>query len=397
MRPHKKMKLLPPEMASMIDGLSQALEDWSAIVPKPSHGPIVEEWKDSMKDYISTVYPEEEDLVASITAGLLEAYTAWTEGTDCRFIEPVNHDQTHALMLRPQTTQRTADWYTEFQKCLTASELSKVFGSPRERGTLVMQKAGKLEIPGRTGQKLACLKEQMSPFDWGICFEPVVKLILELEWDAMLYECGRFVHPTDPRFAASPDGLILRSKIHPEMGGHLLEIKCPKSRKIGVKIPMEYYYQMQLQLEVTGVRACEYVEAKFEFISATEEVPYGNSKTGLIAVVGVFNEHTANWIPSKYVYGPVGDLAWKPDLGLNEQTMELNRWICPAFHHERVMRDEGWFGTLWPKLEAFWTDVALARTGDFTLPESSRKKKEVACEIVDSEPDDPDIKTVFIK
>ena len=228
MRPHKKMKQLPAEMASMIDGLSEALEHWSVIVPKPSHGPIVEEWKDSMKDYVSTVYPEDEDLVASITAGLLEAYTAWTEGTDCRFIEPVNHDQTHALMLRPQTTQRTADWYTEFQKCLTASELSKVFGSPRERGTLVMQKAGKLEIPGRSsGQKLACLKEAMSPFDWGICFEPVVKLILEKEWDAMLYECGRFVHRTDPRFAASPDGLILRSKVHPEMGGHLLEIKCP--------------------------------------------------------------------------------------------------------------------------------------------------------------------------
>ena len=393
------MKQLPAEMASMIDGLSEALEHWSVIVPKPSHGPIVDEWKGSMKEYVSTVYPEEEDLVASITAGLLEAYTAWTDGTDCRFIEPVNHDQTHALMLRPQTTQRTADWYTEFQKCLTASELSKVFGSPRERGTLVMQKAGKLEIPGRTGQKLASLKEQMSPFDWGICFEPVVKLILELEWDAMLYECGRFVHPTDPRFAASPDGLILRSKIHPEMGGHLLEIKCPKSRKIGVKIPMEYYYQMQLQLEVTGVRACEYVEAKFEFITETETtLAAGGQKTGIIAVVGVFNEQTGGWIPSKYVYGPVGDLAWKPDLGLNEQTMELNRWICPAFHHERVLRDEAWFGTLWPKLEAFWGDVALARTGDFTLPESSRKKKEVVCEIVDSEPEiDPDSKTVFIK
>jgi len=389
------MKQLPAEMGSMIDGLSQALEDWAVIVPKPSHGPIVGEWKESMKEYASTVYPDEEDLVASITTGLLEAYTAWTEGTDCRFIQPVDHDQTHALMLRPQTTQRTADWYTEFQKCLTASELSKVFGSPRERGTLVMQKAGKLEIPGRSsGQKLACLKETMSPFDWGICFEPVVKLILELEWDAMLYECGRFVHRTDPRFAASPDGLILRSKVHPEMGGHLLEIKCPKSRKIGVKIPMEYYYQMQLQLEVTGVRACEYVEAKFEFV--TDITLTGDQKTGLIAVVGVFNEENAKWIPSKYVYGPVGDLAWKPDLGLNEQTMELNRWVCPAFHHERVLRDESWFGTLWPKLEAFWADVALARTGEFTLPESSRKKKEVACEIVDSEPEDPDIKTVFI-
>ena len=441
------MKQFPLEMASMIDGLSQALEDWSVVLPKPSHGPLVEDWKGSMKEYVTHIYPEDDVLVDSITAGLLEAYTAWTEGIDGRFIGPVDHDQTHELMLRPQTAQRTADWYTEFQKCLTASELSKVFGSPRERGTLVMQKAGKLEIPGRTSQKKVCYKEQMSPFDWGICFEPVVNQILELEWDAMFYECGRFVHPRDPRFAASPDGLILRSKIHPEMGGHLLEIKCPKSRKIGVKIPMEYYYQMQLQLEVTGVRACEYVEAKFEFVSASCQIedpsdlrfgtrgssvnvrganpdtPVGeiltsavdgteetkdsnnNRRTGMIAVVGAFNEDSGTWLPSKYVYGPVGNLDWKPDLGLNEQTLQMNRWVCPAFHHERVLRDETWFGTLWPKLEAFWADVALAKTGEFTLPESSRKKKDVACEIVDSEPEDsspnlnedPDIKTVVIR
>ena len=394
------MKPLPIQIASMIDGLSQTLEDWSTLLPKPSHGPMVGDWKNSMKEYIAAMYSEEEDLlVESITTGLLEAYTAWTDGTDCRFLEPVNHDQTHALMLRPQTAQRTVDWYLEFQKCLTASELSKVFGSPRERGTLIMQKAGILEIPGRS-QKKVCFKEQLMAFDWGICFEPVVNQILELEGEAMLYECGRFVHPTDPRFAASPDGLILRSKIHPEMGGHLLEIKCPKSRKIGVKIPMDYYYQMQLQLEVTGVRACEYVESKFEFRELNGGTSLDSLKYyGKIAVVGVFDEATGSWNPSKYVYGPVNDLAWKPDLGLNEQTMQLNTWVCEGFHHERVLRDEAWFGTLWPKLEAFWVDVALAKEGKFTLPESSRKKKEVACEIVDSEPEvqDPDIKTVFIK
>jgi hypothetical protein len=288
-------------------------------------------------------------------------------------------------MQRPQTTQRTADWYTEFKRCLTASELYKIFGSVRERGMLVLQKSGKLELPGR-GSNLAVLRQFMNPFDWGICFEPVVKLILENHWEAIIHEVGRFVHLVDTRLAASPDGLIIRSLKHPDMGGHLLEIKCPKSRVIGLKVPMEYFYQMQLQLEVTGVRACEYVEAKFEFIDSLETP---NGFHGKIAVIGCFNEQASEWLPSKYIYGPLNDLNWIPDLGLNERVMETNIWRCVGFHHERVYRDESWFESLKPKIEEFWLDVEKARTGDFILPESSRKKKAVACMIQDdSEPEE---------
>ena len=150
---------------------------------------------------------------------------------------------------------------------------------------------------------------------------------------------------------------------------------------------------MQLQLEVTGVRACEYVEVKFEF---ADSVPAGCEFYGKLAIVGCFCEEEGAWTPCKYVYGPVGDLDWKPDLGLNEQTLQVNTWICAGLHHERVARDEAWFATLWPKLEEFWADVEKAKRGEFTLPESTRKKKEVICEIVDSEPEDPDIKTVII-
>ena len=227
----------------------------------------------------------------------------------------------------------------------------------------------------------------------------MIKLILESEWDAMIHECGRFVHPTDTRLAASPDGLILRSRVHPGMGGHLLEIKCPKSRKIGLKIPSDYYYQMQLQLEVTGVRACEYVEAKFDFVDTQYLDTSEKRWTGKLAIIGCFCEETSEWKPCKYVYGPVGDLAWTPDLGLNEQTLQLNTWVCSGFHHERVLRDEKWFNALWPKLESFWSDVEKAKKGEFQLPESSRKKKDTVCEIVDSEPEavDPDIKIVTIK
>jgi hypothetical protein len=144
------------------------------------------------------------------------------------------------------------------------------------------------------------------------------------------------------------------------------------------------------------------VEVKFDFVEELGAVPE-KGFCGKVAVVGCFKEESGAWDPCRYEYGPVNDLVWKPDLGLNEQTLQLNIWISSGIHHERVLRDEGWFGTLWARLEEFWADVALAKEGKFTLPESSRKKKEVVCEIVDSDTEestpqvqDPDIKTIII-
>jgi len=395
-----KQSLMPQKVMTTLDHVAQCLEEWEAHIPRPTHSDLRRQWTNEMKEYLESINSDEDTIVDSIIYGLIEAYNEW-DGDD--YSTAVEHEKTYALMQRPQTTQRTADWYLEFKRCLTASEVFKVFGSVRERGILVMQKAGLIELSSRASSAVV-LRQNMSPFDWGICFEPVVKQILEAHWNAIIHDVGRFVHLKDTRLAASPDGLIIRSLKTPEMGGHLLEIKCPKSRTIGLKIPMEYFYQMQHQLEVTGVRACEYVEAKFEFISRTE-FKATESKTGWfgnLAVVGCFNEAHSDWLPCKYVYGPLGDLNWIPDLGLNEKTLEINSWACENIHHERVHRDEAWFASLMPKIEEFWLDIEKAKKGEFVLPESSRKKKEAVCMIDDESSDDSvplefkELKTVAI-
>ena len=384
-----KPKKIPEHVMISFEHLSECLEDWSKNLPKPKHSDLTSGWKNTMSEYVELVCDNEDEIVTSVTAGLLDAFSEWE---DDDFTSAVEHEKTFALMNRPQTTQRTTNWYDEFKRCLTASEIFKVFGSPRERGILVMQKAGKIEMPGR-GQNLAVLRSNMNPFDWGICFEPVVKLILESKWDAIIHEVGRFVHLVDKRLAASPDGLIIRSLVKPDMGGHLLEIKCPKSRVIGQKIPTEYFFQMQLQLEVTGVRACEYVEAKFAFVSDENEMPETTCGRGLIVVVGCFNEKEKDWLPCKYLYGPLGNMDWKPELGLNERVLEVNKWICEKIHHVRVYRDEPWFESLKPKLDEFWNDIEKAKRDEFVLPESSRKKKEVICMIKDDSHSEGDNKS----
>lgn len=378
---------MPHNVNMLNEQIALCLEEWEKIMPRPLHAEMVEEWKNDMKNCLAKLNNEDDtELVESITIGIMEAYELWiSEITGItKFSDPVEHKNIIDLMQRPQTAQRSSDWYTEFKSRLTASEIFKLFGSPRERAILVMQKSGKQEMPQRSNT-LATTREKMGPLDWGICFEPVVKQIIEHEWGAVIHDCGRFVHPIDEYLAASPDGLLLQVTTKPEAVGHLLEIKCPKSRKIGVKLPTEYYYQMQIQMEVTGVRACEYVEASF-----TINETYNTTRwCGIIAVIGCFCEADNTWKSSRYIYGPLNNINWSPseELGLNERVVEVNTWKCDNYHHETVIRDEAWFSSIRPSIMDFWSDVEKAKNGYFTIPESSRKRKAVVCELIDSEPE----------
>ena len=56
----------------MID--ETTLKQWETFVPKPLHADLVEEWKNDIKNHMSTV--DSDELVSEITSGLLEAYTA---------------------------------------------------------------------------------------------------------------------------------------------------------------------------------------------------------------------------------------------------------------------------------------------------------------------------------
>ena len=54
-------------------------------------------------------------------------------------------------------------------------------------------------------------------------------------------------------FGASPDGIVSYESKNKDYVGRMLEIKCPKSRKIDGIIPIGYYYQIQGQLEHGGL------------------------------------------------------------------------------------------------------------------------------------------------
>jgi len=268
----------------------------------------------------------------------------------------------HIMEERIQVEQRTKQWYEDFGMMLTASEFHKLFDSERTRGQLVLSKAN----PTPHDTPKAVPTEHMKPMDWGIRFEPIVKQYLERVWNCKVYECGRMKHTTQKRLGASPDGLII-SEGHKY--GRLVEIKCPYSRKVGLGIPQDYWMQMQIQMEVTNLMECEYVEIEILSKNSKNLNPEFEKVDGEVYLVEKDGIYSYDYDKSKEGY----------------TLIETIPYAITKVHNELVLRDKIWYEGTIEKQNAFWEDVELAKKGEFVLKESSRAKKPKQCLIVDIE------------
>jgi putative phage-type endonuclease len=319
----------------------------------------------------------EMDMIEEIVECMKEQYRLTIEINQSMEEDLSSTDQLDELLGRKQIEQRTEEWYKQMAEVISASELGTLFAAPRQRAKLVMSKT--VPYPIRNNY-LAVPSTRMSAFDWGIRFEPVVKQIYEHKYGAVIRELGRLHHPIDPRCTASPDGLIY-SATEGNRKGRLIEIKCPVSREITDVIPKDYYAQMQMQLQVTGLKSCDYVEAAFS--SPYNDVPMkeGNAiYSGQIALVQY--TEPVNGQVFRYEYSPVNaPEEWKPTIADMEDIVEMIPWKLVKWSEHLVTKNESWWNSLQPILEAFWQDVEKAKRGEFTIPESTRPSKKPKMEI----------------
>jgi len=263
------------------------------------------------------------------------------------------------IIKQAQVIQRTPNWYSLRQGAISATQVPNLFASARQYGTMVLEKAGKMER--RSGSREACYTQDMTPFDWGIRFEPVIRHCLQTLWKQTIEEVGCFVHENpDLHLVASPDGLM--------KSGSLVEFKCPITREIGVKIPDDYWQQMQIQMEVTGAEECQYAEAIF-----SSPMPQR------------YNMFEGPELLSGTIYlcqRDDGSLTYNYSLEPNATIVEIIPWRLIGFHTVTVKRDHVWFQTqVLPRIKKFWEDVLTAKEGNFVLPESTRKRKQT-CDII---------------
>jgi hypothetical protein len=225
----------------------------------------------------------------------------------------------------------------------------------------------------------------MGPFDWGIRFEPVVKQVLGRMGQVKLLEMGRLIHPENGRLAASPDGIIVGAADTDRIG-RLLEIKCPITRKIDGTIPQDYWYQMQIQMEVTGIGECEYVEMSFE--SGYKAHAYDNAAS--TCTPSLYDEEHERpmycgnlWLLQdpeslelKYAYTS----AEKDDLeGAGWYVHETIPWHLKGMFRTVVLRNREWYASTLVKQEEFWKRVEDARQGLIEPP--SPKKRGVVVQV----------------
>jgi len=289
----------------------------------------------------------------------------------------VRKEKVKSLIDSIQVQQRTPEWFEQSKKMLTASEFSNILGTPRAVANLALLKIAPVM---NSKSNTACSTISMSAFDWGIRFEPIVKQVLAAMWACEIKDVGRFIHSTDARLAASPDGIIIKSEDDNRIG-RLLEIKCPISREINGKIPFEYWCQMQIQMEVTGIDECEYVEMKIASPYKTSVYTPPTEGFGLIyrGVIWIFQYFETCEL--KYAFTALE----KKDLeNLGWQCLEEIPWHVDSFYIETVERDRSWFEGTKPKQEEFWLRVVDAQNGLVEPPKRRRPTSSVqVCQIVD--------------
>ena len=375
------------QYTSMFGSTGTFLNAIEEVQPPPLHPQLSETWWTTVESELFSILKENESSDDELKK-LHEVMDCFQIGYSCLSNALVKVATTNilkqieVLINRPQSAQRTDEWYKEMMSILSASELYQLFASPRARGSLVLSKVVPKDGTGPSPRK-SCMTMEMNPLDWGIRFEPVAKQFLEHLWDVEIREMGRLRHPTIESLAASPDGLItkVRRRRNNHLLGHLVEIKCPSSREVGVALPPNYWYQMQLQLEVTELPVCEYAE--FLFRSSTAARTLTHIPTDCRASGNIFLLQCKETHAMKYEYRPLNDVNWQPSLTEGWEILETIPWYLETYWIQTVHRDHAWFQSIIPLLDEFWRDVEKARRGEFISPESSVKKKPILCAITD--------------
>ena len=280
-----------------------------------------------------------------------------------------------------QIEQRTDEWLAEGKEILTASEIGALWKGPGTRAGLVKKKASP---PAPYVAQQAVPKDTTGPMDWGVRYEPVVKEILQHELSVKIIDLGRIRHRNIEKLGASPDGLIIEGP--EEYVGRLVEIKCPPTRTLTDKVPIEYWYQMQIQMEICDRPLCEYVEVKFKQIeeSDVKKEKLESKQSGYIELVAHKDTllHKYN-----YIYSNTNETRDKEDEWI---VIERYGWEVEKIQRILVLRDKAWFESIQNDLKLFWNDVEACKNGSWVY-ESKRKKKEQPvekCYIQDDQADE---------
>ena len=284
-------------------------------------------------------------------------------------------DYLAGLLSRPQIKQRTPQWYEARMEMITASDIAQALG----QGKFGTQKQffWKKCIP-EPSDAFASLAN-CPPIKWGVMFEDVASKLYSHTNCVKVHDFGLLRHPSIRHLGASPDGI---SEL-----GVMLEIKCPYRRQITGEVPLQYFYQIQGQLEVCGLQECDYLEVGFVEMSRLEfyESPTRYENHGIIAE---FIDRTSR--VSSYEYSGVDwfdvelngfEQSARDTAATMQRDLRFHYWRVDKYSCVRITRDDDFIKTMldsvakiWARVEAYREDSSLMQR-EIGLPPTPGERK----------------------
>jgi putative phage-type endonuclease len=264
----------------------------------------------------------------------------------------------------PQPEQRTTEWYNFRHSVLTASSIWKAFISESTRNQLIYDKCSPIDIDKYKRFSTA------SPMHWGQKYEPVSIEWYEQKYKTKVSDFGCIPHKTISFLAASPDGI--NTSLESERYGRMLEVKNIVNRDITGIPKMEYWIQMQMQMEVCELNECDFLETRFKEYESKEEFVADccsddnnvYSKTKDDKYKGVIMYFIKDGAPH-YEYAPLGINKsnfeeWESEIMDKYKDLTWIKniyWRLDEISCVLVLRNKLWFKTAEPILRELWNII----------------------------------------
>ena len=204
---------------SFIDIMKMVMVTYSSYSVKPTYRKTLLEYIKSLREVVETCLMER--ITETCKDLNNEEYDTIVKTLD--FLDNV-----------PQPAQRTPEWYAFRADKVTASDFSVAHDKNPYSSKLdfILKKSG-METPFLSN----------SAIQHGVKYEDVAIYMYELRNDVVIKEYGCIPHQKYSFVGASPDGICSKHSNNQKYVGRMLEIKCPKSRKLNGFVPIYYYYQ----------------------------------------------------------------------------------------------------------------------------------------------------------
>ena len=292
-----------------------------------------------------------------------------------------------------QPDQKSDAWYEYRHSGLTASNLWKAIDSQASINSLIYSKCEPLNIA-----KFKTINID-SPFHHGHKYEPLSIQIYEDKYNTKVGEYGCIQHSDYEYLKASPDGINIDSSSN--RYGRLVEVKNPTTRIITGIPKLEYWVQMQHQMEICDLDECDFLETSFkEYENEEEFLNDGDSfnKTKnekLKGIIIMFEEGHYEYPPLNLTKNEFNE--WYDNLLNNSKKSWIKNiyWYLETYSNVLVTRNREWYNHILPKLKTVWETITYEKKNGYQhRKSSSKRKKKVKLEKIDENKKN-DIKTLF--